>query len=184
MMRTMTTTVSGAAALLTAASLVAPPVGADPDPGSGPGPLAYVIGRCYDPSQAVVERPTSVMYNCDGTSVMENMQWTSWGPDGATGTGLDNSVQCQPDCAQGPHLYNPIVVHAWRPVPADKPGCPDGVLFYTDLTVAYPQGVPPWIKPGTTWSDDGVRIAQYVDVDGMPAVQFTDSGPYSCTPFG
>lgn len=157
--------------------VTAPPVAAEPDPADNPGPIAYVIGRCYDPSQGVVEEPTTVIYNCDGTSVMQNMTWTSWGPDGATGAGMDNSVQCQPDCAQGPHLYNPIIVHAWNPKPADKPGCPEDVLFFTELTVAYPQGVPPWIKPGTSWSD----TARYIDVDGMPAVQFTDAGPYSCT---
>jgi len=176
--RTMTMRALGASALLAATSIVAPVAGADPDPGSGPGPLAYVIGRCYDPSQGIVEQPTEVIYNCDGTSIMQNMQWTAWGPDGARGTGMDNSVLCQPDCAQGPHLYNPIVVHAWNAQPAEAPGCPDGVLFFTELTVAYPQGVPPWIQPGTSWSD----TAKYIDVDGMPAVQFTDAGPYSCTP--
>jgi len=64
----------GASALLAATSMVAPVAGADPDPGSGPGPLAYVIGRCYDPSQGIVEQPTEVIYNCDGTSIMQNMQ--------------------------------------------------------------------------------------------------------------
>lgn len=162
------------------AMLTAPTAAADPTPGPAPSaePIAYVIGRCYTPAQPVVEEPTRVVYNCDSTSVMQDMQWTSWGSDGANGTGTDNSVLCKPNCAEGPHLINPIVVRAWNPRPPTTPGCPAGVEFYTDLTVAYPQGVPPWIVPGTRWTD-GV---EFTYVDGMPAVHFTDQGPYSCTP--
>ena len=160
---------------VTAAGLLALMAGL---PTAGADETTYMIGRCYDPSQPVVERPVETMYNCDGTSIMEQMAWTSWGPDGASGFGMDNSVECTPDCAQGPHLRNPIVVHAWNPQFPTTPGCPEGVAFYTDLTVAYPMGVPPWVVPGTSWGE-GV---DYVYVDGMPAVHFTDQGPRSCTP--
>ena len=51
--------------------------------------------------------------------------------------------------------------------------------FYTELTVAYPKGVPPWVKPGTSWSN----TVDYIDVDGMPAVHFTDQGP-TAAPLG
>ncbi|MCX2929583.1 hypothetical protein ORI20_04810 [Mycobacterium sp. CVI_P3] len=140
--------------------------------------IVYVFGSCYDPSQPLQEKPQQVVYGCDSTSIMENMTWSTWGADGATGTGTDNAVRCQPNCAQGPHLYNPIVVHAWNPAPADKPGCPANARFYTDVTVAYPAGVPPWVVPGTTWGPD----VEYTYVDGMPAVHFFDQRPYSCTP--
>ncbi|TGD88264.1 hypothetical protein BayCH28_10925 [Mycolicibacterium sp. CH28] len=139
---------------------------------------AYMFGRCYDPSQPIEEQPQRVVYGCDSTSIMENMTWSSWGADGARGTGTDNSVECQPNCAQGRHLYNPIVVHAWNPVPADRPGCPGNVAFYSDFTVAYPAGVPPWVVPGTTWGSD----VEYTYVDGMPAVHYLDQHPFSCTP--
>lgn len=147
------------------------------DPGV-PGATAYLIGKCYDPSQPVEQMPATVVYGCDQTSVMQDMTWTSWGADGAQGTGTDNSLQCQPNCAQGQHLFNPIIVHAWNPKPAAKPGCPAGVEFYSDFTVAYPQGVPPWIKPGTGWGED----VAFIYVDGMPAVYFFDQGSFSCTP--
>lgn len=165
-------TVAGCLGVLTVG--VAPPATAEPEPE----PVQYVIGRCYTPSDPITQRPTEVVYNCDHTSVMRDMQWTSWGPDGANGTGMDDSVECQPNCAQGPHLTNPVVVRAWNPLPPNAPGCPAGVQFYTDLTVAYPQGVPPWIQPGTSWTD-GV---EYIWVDGLPAVHFSDPGPHSCTP--
>lgn len=136
----------------------------------------YMFGSCFTPDQPVVEQPTTIMYGCDGTSSMQDMTWTSWGADGATGTGTDSSVECKPNCAQGRRLLNPIIVHAWNPLPPKTPGCPAGVDFYSDYTVAYPQGVPPWVKPGTSWAAD----VDYVYVDGMPAVHFKAQGPLSC----
>ena len=50
----------GALALL---SLVTPTAGADPD--QPPADVTYLIGKCWDPSDPVVERPTEVTYNCD-----------------------------------------------------------------------------------------------------------------------
>jgi hypothetical protein len=75
-------------------------------------------------------------------------------------------------------LVNPIVVHAWNPRRVD--GCPPNLQFYSDLTVAYPQGVPPWIKPGTQWTADTL----FETVDGMPAVHYINQGAESCTPLG
>jgi len=165
-------------ALILAAGALALLGNTAPIAGAETGTVSYMIGRCYDPSQPVTEKPATVLYNCDGTSTMENMTWTAWGADGATGTGIDNSVECKPDCAQGPRLVNPIVVHAWNPKAPSEIGCPAGVQFYSDLTVAYPKGVPPWVQPGSTWSDS----VAYTTIDGMPAVHFTDQGPHSCTP--
>ncbi len=147
---------------------------ATPEPGYDT--VTYLIGACWDPSQPVEQEPTRVTYNCDGTSVMQDMAWTAWGADGATGTGTDNSVECQPNCATGPRLINPIVVRAWNPKPAN--GCPPNLQFYSDLTVAYPQGVPPWIKPGTQWTADTL----FTTVDGMPAVHYINQSAHSCTP--
>lgn len=145
--------------------------GADPIDGSG-----YAIGKCYAVTRTLEQRPASFAYNCDQTGVMQDMTWTSWGPDGADGTGTDSSVECQPNCAEGTRLLNPITVHAWNPLPAPGPKCPPGVRFYSDLTVAYPDRVPPWIDPGTEW-DTGT---DFVTVDGKPAVHFS-SLPPTCT---
>ncbi len=168
------------ATALAAVAMIPAQVASGEPPAQNPTGEIYMIGRCYNPSQPLAEKPATVVYNCDSTSIMQGMTWTSWGADGANGTGMDNSVECKPNCAQGPHLYNPIVVHAWNPKPATKPGCPANAQFFSDLTVAYPKGVPPWIKPGTSWSD----TVDYIDLDGMPAVHFADQGPYSCTPLG
>jgi hypothetical protein len=166
---------AGAVAVL---AFTAPAAHADPDPNPQPGydAVTYLIGKCWNPSMPVEQEPTQLQYNCDGTSSMENMTWTSWGADGANGTGTDNSVECQPNCAMGPRLFNPIVVRAWNPKAVE--GCPPELQFYSDLTVAYPQGVPPWVKPGTQWAPD----TYFTTVDGMPAVHFINQGAYSCTP--
>jgi hypothetical protein len=157
------------------ALLVGSPVAlAEPPADDG---TTFAIGKCYDPAQPPEQRPASLTYNCDGTAVMTDMTWTSWGPDGARGTGTDVAVECQPNCAQGPTLRNPIVVHAWNPVTAPNAECPRDVRFYTDMTIAYPHGAPPWIQPGTTWSPG----TDFVTVDGMPAVHYSDLIP-TCLP--
>lgn len=159
------------------AGVAAAPAVADPAvPDPGYDAVTYLVGKCWDPSQPVEQQPTTVKYNCDGTSVMQDMVWTSWGADGATGTGTDTSVECKPNCADGPKLVNPIVVHAWNPKPA--PGCLPNLQFYSDITVAYPQGVPPWITPGTQWAPDTL----FTTVDGKPAVHYINQSAQSCTP--
>lgn len=161
-------TIAAVALLWTSAEATAEP----PD-----GTTAYAIGKCVDPNQPVPQRPAEFDYNCDATGVMQDMVWTSWDRDGARGSGTDASIECQPNCAQGARLTNPIVVHAWNPLPPSSIECPQAVEFYSDLTIAYPKGVPPWIMPGTTW-DDGT---DFVTIDGMPAVHFSDLKP-NCRP--
>jgi hypothetical protein len=137
----------------------------------------YAVGKCYDPDKPPVAQPVTFEYNCDRTGVMKDMKWTAWGADGAEATGTDSSVECRPNCAQGRTLVNPIVVHAWNPVSAPSAACPRGVKFYTDMTIAYPKGSPPWIRPGTTWSPG----TDFVTVDGMPAVHYSELTP-TCGP--
>jgi hypothetical protein len=133
----------------------------------------FAIGKCVDPTLPAIQRPDRFAYNCDGTGVMEQMTWTAWGPDGARGTGTDSSIECQPNCAEGTRLTNPIVVHAWNALSPNAVGCPAGVKYYADMTIAYPKGVPPWIAPGTTWSPG----TEFVTVDGMPGVHYSDMTP-------
>lgn len=145
------------------------PAGAEPQPGGA----VFAIGKCYNPEQTVVQQPAVFDDNCDNTGVLQGMVWTSRGADGARGTGMDSSVECQPNCAQGTRLVNPVTVHAWNPQPTKDAACPSGVGYFADLTIAYPQGVPPWITPGTQWSPG----TDFVTVDGLPAVHFSGLTP-------
>ena len=169
MKRTFAVAATAVAVLAASATASAEP--AEPDA------TTYAIGKCYDPGRPPVQRPVSFAYNCNNTGVMQDMTWSVWGADGARGTGTDSSVECKPNCAQGTTLVNPIVVHAWNPVPSPSAACPQDVQFYTDLTIAYPNGVPPWIKPGTNWSPG----TDFVTVNGMPAVHYSGLTP-TCGP--
>ena len=55
---------AGAIALL---SVMTPTAGADPDATPADGTVTYLIGKCWNPSDPVIERPTQVVYNCDST---------------------------------------------------------------------------------------------------------------------
>ena len=152
------------------------PATASADPVGDQDASAFAIGKCYDPNQAPVRRPTSFAYNCDNTGVMQDMTWSAWGSDGAHGTGTDSSVECKPNCAQGTTLINPIVVHAWNPVTSPSAACPQDVSS-TPIDDRLPQGAPPWINPDTTWSPG----TDFVTVDGMPAVHYSELTP-TCAP--
>ena len=60
----------------------------------------YAIGKCFDLALPPPQRPTRFDYNCDGTGVLQDMTWTTWGVDGAKGTGTDSSTECEPNCAR------------------------------------------------------------------------------------
>lgn len=157
------------AAVLVALSCAAlsegPSAGAEPATDAA----RYAIGMCFDPQNPLPQRPATFDYNCDGTGVLHDMAWSTWDAQGANGFGTDISVECQPNCAQGPRLTNPVVVHAWNPLPSSSPACPPDARFYADMTIAYPSGVPPWIHPGSQWYPG----TDFVLVDGAPAVHFS-----------
>lgn len=67
-------------------------------------------------SQPPPQRPATFAYNCDSIGVLQDMTWMSRDSDGARGTGTDGAPECQPNCAQGTRLFDPIVVHAWNPL--------------------------------------------------------------------
>lgn len=167
MARRLALSITIAAAALTWTSGVAI---ADPQPGQ----TVYAIGKCVTVEQPASAEPQRFDYNCDNTGVLEDMTWTEWGYDGAKGAGEDSSIECQPNCAQGRTLTNPVIVHAWNPRQERNSECPPGVAFYRDMTIAYPEGAPPWIKPDTNW-DEGT---DFVTVDGMPAVHFSNMNPW------
>ena len=102
-----------------AATLLALPGQASAEPVDS---ATYAIGKCFLAGDAPAVKPARFAYNCDETGVMQDMTWSSWGPDGANGTGTDNAIECQPNCAQGTRLINPIVVHAWNPQSPSTPG--------------------------------------------------------------
>ena len=109
---------------------------------------AFAIGKCFDPGKPPVEKPVSFEYNCDNTGIMADMTWTAWGADGANGPAPTARSSASPTARRARTLVNPIVVHAWNPVTSPSAACPQDVQFYTDMTIAYPEGYAAVDQPG------------------------------------
>jgi hypothetical protein len=56
-------------------------------------------------------KPKTIMIYCgDGGAYIDKITWTSWGQDGAAGTGEYYRNLCRPDCADGKIVHAPVEV--------------------------------------------------------------------------
>jgi hypothetical protein len=72
-----------------------PVAAAEPQPNTA----VYAIGKCFDLALPPPQRPTRFDYNCDGTGVLQDMTWTTWGVDGANGVLLRSLHRVAHGCA-------------------------------------------------------------------------------------
>ena len=134
-----------------------------------PPPDSYAIPGCYNPAAQPSARPKKLnVLGCASVAVaLQDMSWSSWGPQGADGSGTAVFKLCDPNCAAGSQLTEPVVVHAWN---AQKPRsdaiCQLGLRIFGDMILAFPKDVPP---PNAQQID-----AQY---NGMPAVHYVNYSP-------
>lgn len=134
-----------------------------------PPPDSYAIPGCYNLSVQPTARPKTLnILGCASVAVaLQDMSWSEWGPQGADGTGTAVFKLCDPNCATGTQVTVPVVVHAWN---AQKPRadaiCVVGLKIFSDMILAFPQGVPP-------------PNAQRIDTQykGMPAVHYGNYSP-------
>jgi hypothetical protein len=115
-------------------------------PSSAPPTVGVAIPGCYNSSVPPADRPTKLnVVGCASTAVaLQDMSWSSWGPDGADGTGSAVFKICQPNCATGYQLTDQVIVHAWNPqLPRANSDCPAGLRVFADLILAFPKGAPP-----------------------------------------
>lgn len=129
-------------------------------------PQSFAIPGCYNLSVPPVERPKRLnVLGCASVAVaLQDMSWTSWGPDGADGTGTAVFRICDPNCAAGYQLTDPVVVHAWNPQPPRPDAiCQKGLKIFSDMVLAFPKGAPPPTAQKMN--------AQFM---GMPAVHFAN----------
>ncbi|MCV7092407.1 hypothetical protein [Mycobacterium interjectum] len=140
---------------------------ASPRPTTPPPPPTYfAIPGCYNPSVPPVERPRKLnVLGCASVAVaLQDMSWTSWGPQGADGTGTAVFKICDPNCAAGYQLTDPVVVHAWNAQPPRPDAiCQAGLKIFSDLVLAFPKATPPPTAQKMN--------AQY---NGMPAVHYAN----------
>jgi hypothetical protein len=110
------------------------------------------------------ERPTQFNWTYRH-HLFKDVHWSSWGPDGAQGTGTEVVSAC--DCTQGPWFEGPVQIHASnpQPPPPDAHGCATDVLFYTDVVIVYPDTAPPqFTSTDLNWTtDNGKPAAHYVN---------------------
>lgn len=134
-----------------------------------PPPESFAIPGCYNPSVPPVERPNKLnVLGCASVAVaLQDMSWTSWGPQGADGTGTAVFKICDPNCAAGYQLTDPVVVHAWN-AQAPRPDaiCQAGLKVFADMILAFPKGVPPPTAQKTNTQYNGMPAVHYVNYSG------------------
>ncbi len=125
---------------------------------------SFAIPGCYSRWVQPAARPAKLnILGCASVAVaLQDMSWSSWGPQGADGTGTAVFKMCEPNCALGSQVTEPVVVHAWNPrPPRNDSGCPIGLDVFADMILAFPKGVPP--------GDAQKMTTRY---NGMPAVHY------------
>ncbi|ORW28633.1 hypothetical protein AWC19_27075 [Mycobacterium palustre] len=143
----------------------APPTAIQPPPP----PETYAIPGCYNPSVPPVERPKKLnILGCASVAVaLQDMSWTSWGPQGADGTGTAVFKICDPNCAAGYQLSDPVVVHAWNPQPPRPDAiCQSGLKIFADIILAFPRAVPPPTAQKMNSQYHGLPAVHYVNYSG------------------
>jgi hypothetical protein len=137
-----------------------------------PPPTSFAIPGCYNMSVPPVERPKKLnILGCASVAVaLQDMSWSSWGPQGADGTGTAVFKMCDPNCAAGYQLTDPVVVHAWNAQPPRPDAiCQVGLKIFTDMILAFPKGVPPPTAQKTNTQYNGMPAVHYVNYSGANA---------------
>jgi hypothetical protein len=138
---------------------------------------AFAIPGCYNRVVPPAARPASLkLLGCAGVAVaLQDMSWSSWGQQGADGSGTAVFRTCDPNCAQGRQLRDRVVVHAWNPRPPRKDsGCPVGLEVFADMLVAFPADIPPNTVQKMNTQYNGLPAVHYVNysADGRADTQF------------
>jgi hypothetical protein len=62
-------------------------------------------------SHQPVVKPNNIIFACaDAGLVVDDIHWSSWGPDVAEGDGTEHRNLCQPNCAEGTFVTSPAHV--------------------------------------------------------------------------
>jgi hypothetical protein len=142
--------------------------GAAPQPTTQPPPppTSFAIPGCYNLSVPPVELPNKLnIVGCASVAVaLQDMSWSLWGPGGADGTGTAVFKICDPNCAAGYQLMNPVRVHAWNPQPPRADAlCQVGLKIFADMILAFPKGAPPPTAEKMNTQYNGLPAVHYVN---------------------
>ena len=149
-----------------------------PPPASPPASTRYALAACYDSTaNPITAQPSGVAFYCR-FHALNNLQWSQWGPGGATATGDEfMRTNCDPSCANGQTFQNPVILRASNPQPAPPDvGCPTDVLFFTDITISYPASAPP--TGSLALSASSIDGPSFITDNGLPAVHYPNHEPF------
>ena len=127
----------------------------------------FAIAGCYNRLVPPAARPMKLnILGCASVAVaLQDMSWSSWGPQGADGSGIAVFKICEPNCAKGYQLTNQVAVHAWNPQPPrNDSGCPAGLKIFADMILAFPKGVPPATAQKMNTQYNGMPAVHYVEL--------------------
>jgi hypothetical protein len=60
--------------------------------------------------------PAGLLMSGDGSLYAKDLRWSGWGTATATGRGIAEANNCQPDCAEGTFSAHPVTIVLSRPV--------------------------------------------------------------------
>ena len=148
-----------------------------PSPTAAAPANGFAIAGCYNRLVPPAARPMKLnILGCASVAVaLQDMSWSSWGPQGADGTGIAVFKICEPNCAKGYQLTNQLAVHAWNPQPPrNDSGCPAGLKIFADMILAFPKGVPPATAQKMNTQYNGMPAVHYVEysVNGRGDAEF------------
>lgn len=135
-------------------------------------PTTFAIPGCYNLSVLPIERPKRLnIVGCASVAVaLQDMSWNSWGPQGADGAGTAVFKVCDPNCAAGYQLTEPVIVHAWNPQPPRADAiCQPGLKIFADIILSFPRGAPPPPVQQTNSQYHGAPAVHYVNYRGTNA---------------
>lgn len=166
---------------------IAPPAATPTRPGTDSGPPSggglgsgastrYAFPAAYSAGSPAHERPV-VLDFAYRFHALTNLSWSSWGLDGAQGTGIETvQTSCTPSCSDGTNFSNPVQIRASNPQPPPaKSNCPSDVLFYTDIVITYPNSVPP---RDLGLAADGISDLEWTTDNGRTAAHYSARTPF------
>ncbi len=84
-----------------------------------------------------IRRPKAIVFACgDGNWLVNRLRWSRWGGRVAIGTGIERQKSCDPSCAAGRIVSQPVTVRLYR-----RRACAGRThLYYRSATLVYNSG--------------------------------------------
>jgi hypothetical protein len=131
----------------------------------------YAFRAHYSRLSPAQEQPADLALN-DRFHSLSNLTWTTWGPNGADGSGEEHTqINSDPTCADRTQYTDAVQIHASNPQPPPpSSGCPANILFYSDVVLSHPNGT-------TTPHNPSAESFEWTTINGAEAVHYWNLVP-------